>query len=139
MNLKEAIEHAQQKAIELGDCECAKEHRQLAEWLTELLALKASSSEKKVIDGLVCQNGLDMNVGNFEDFINDVFLKDKSSPRIDIHIKEYESSESDEPEITWEFQAHDLPISPHIINVIREKMNEWERKYKIMNKKENIK
>lgn len=40
MELEEAIEHAKQKAVELGDCECAKEHLQLVEWLEELLRLR---------------------------------------------------------------------------------------------------
>lgn len=39
MDLKEAINHALEKADQLGDCECAMEHLQLAEWLTDLLNL----------------------------------------------------------------------------------------------------
>lgn len=40
MTLNEAIYHAKQKAIELGCCDCAKEHKQLAEWLEELKEYK---------------------------------------------------------------------------------------------------
>lgn len=39
MNLDEAIRHAEDVAIGnamAGKCDCAKEHRQLAEWLKEL-------------------------------------------------------------------------------------------------------
>ena len=35
MTLEEAIYHCKEKAN--GDCACADDHRQLAEWLTELL------------------------------------------------------------------------------------------------------
>lgn len=40
MEIKEAIAHALEKAQELGDCECAREHLQLAHWLQELLEIK---------------------------------------------------------------------------------------------------
>ena len=36
MTLDEAIEHAEDIAISAIGCECAEEHRQLAEWLREL-------------------------------------------------------------------------------------------------------
>ena len=36
MTLDEAIIHAREVAAQLGCCECADEHRQLAEWLEEL-------------------------------------------------------------------------------------------------------
>ena len=36
MTLDEAIVHAREVAAQLGCCECADEHRQLAEWLEEL-------------------------------------------------------------------------------------------------------
>ena len=40
MTLEEAIEHAETRSNELADCKCAKEHRQLAEWLKELKYLR---------------------------------------------------------------------------------------------------
>jgi hypothetical protein len=36
MTLDEAIQHAEEQAYKLGNCECGKEHKQLAEWLKEL-------------------------------------------------------------------------------------------------------
>ena len=36
MTLDEAIIHAREVAAQLGCCECAAEHIQLAEWLEEL-------------------------------------------------------------------------------------------------------
>lgn len=41
MTLEEAIEHCEEKAC--GNMECAKEHRQLAEWLKELQAIKMNN------------------------------------------------------------------------------------------------
>lgn len=41
MTLEEAIEHCEQKAC--GNRECAKEHRQLADWLKELQAIKMNN------------------------------------------------------------------------------------------------
>lgn len=38
MTLDEAIKHAEEKA---GNCECGKEHAQLASWLKELKAARA--------------------------------------------------------------------------------------------------
>ncbi len=35
-NLTEAINHCIEKANKLGDCECAKDHLQLTEWLIDL-------------------------------------------------------------------------------------------------------
>ncbi|WP_276954306.1 hypothetical protein [Helicobacter rodentium] len=46
MTLDEAITHALEKANELKNCECAKEHLQLAEWLKELKFLREKTSEK---------------------------------------------------------------------------------------------
>lgn len=40
MTLDEVIQHAEETAEELGDCPCAEEHRQLAEWLKELKLLR---------------------------------------------------------------------------------------------------
>ena len=40
MTLEEAIEHAETRSNALADCKCAKEHRQLAEWLKELKYLR---------------------------------------------------------------------------------------------------
>ena len=42
MTLEEAIEHCEEKAC--GSSECALEHKQLAEWLKELQALKRNNS-----------------------------------------------------------------------------------------------
>ena len=39
MKLEDAIKHAEEKS---GSCECGKEHAQLAKWLKELTALRAS-------------------------------------------------------------------------------------------------
>lgn len=39
MTLQEAINHAKEKANSLKNCECAEDHLQLAEWLTDLLNL----------------------------------------------------------------------------------------------------
>lgn len=41
MTLEEAIKHCEEVALQINDCECAADHRQLAEWLTELKELKA--------------------------------------------------------------------------------------------------
>ena len=40
MTLEEAIEHAEDTAKSAIGCECREEHRQLAEWLKELKAVK---------------------------------------------------------------------------------------------------
>ena len=49
MTLDEAIEHASQVADSYKDiapaCKCAHEHRQLADWLTELKALRAENAK----------------------------------------------------------------------------------------------
>ena len=39
MELEDAIKHAEEKS---GSCECGKEHAQLAKWLKELTALRAT-------------------------------------------------------------------------------------------------
>ena len=36
MTLDEAIEHAEDKAKEKPNCQCSKDHEQLAQWLKEL-------------------------------------------------------------------------------------------------------
>lgn len=41
MELKEAIEHAEQKAQDLN-CSCREDHRQLAKWLKELAARRGA-------------------------------------------------------------------------------------------------
>ena len=38
MTLEEAIEHCKEKSK--GDCECAKEHEQLAQWLIDYKKIK---------------------------------------------------------------------------------------------------
>ena len=40
MTLEEAIVHAETRSKELADCKCAREHKQLAEWLKELHYLR---------------------------------------------------------------------------------------------------
>jgi len=40
MTLEQAIEHAEDTAKSAIGCECRDEHRQLAEWLKELKAVK---------------------------------------------------------------------------------------------------
>ena len=40
MTIDEAIRHCEEVAEKMNDCECAADHRQLAEWLTELKELR---------------------------------------------------------------------------------------------------
>jgi hypothetical protein len=40
LTLDEAIKHCEEKANELGGCDCGNEHLQLAQWLKELKELK---------------------------------------------------------------------------------------------------
>ena len=40
MTIDEAIRHCEEVADKMNDCECAADHRQLAEWLTELKELR---------------------------------------------------------------------------------------------------
>ena len=40
MTLEEAIVYAETRSEELADCKCAREHKQLAEWLKELQYLR---------------------------------------------------------------------------------------------------
>ena len=57
ITLEDAILHARHKANELGECECAKHHLQLAEWLEELQALKNLSKVKgEAIEGWVARD-----------------------------------------------------------------------------------
>lgn len=46
MTLEEAIEHCEQKAC--NNSECSKEHKQLAEWLKELQALRRNSNTETI-------------------------------------------------------------------------------------------
>lgn len=46
MTLEEAIEHCREKSC--NNSECAAEHKQLAEWLTELKALKDGVASKDI-------------------------------------------------------------------------------------------
>lgn len=46
--LTEAIEHAEIIASEAENCECKKEHQQLAEWLKELEMYRANVCENKI-------------------------------------------------------------------------------------------
>ena len=46
MTLEDAIKHCEQKAC--GNDECSKKHKQLAEWLKELQALKANINYKEI-------------------------------------------------------------------------------------------
>ena len=45
MTLDEAIVHAREVAAQLGCCECADEHKQLAEWLEELRERRKNDRE----------------------------------------------------------------------------------------------
>ena len=45
MTLDEAIIHAREVAAQLGGCECAAEHIQLAEWLEELRERRKNDRE----------------------------------------------------------------------------------------------
>ena len=47
MTLDEAIEHCKEKSK--GDCECAKEHEQLSQWLIDYKELKERDIPKKPI------------------------------------------------------------------------------------------
>lgn len=46
MTLDEAIEHAEEKAC--GSSECAKDHKQLAEWLKELKERREAAHELRL-------------------------------------------------------------------------------------------
>ena len=48
MTLDEAIKHAEKKAFELGKCDCASEHIQLAKWLKELKTTKIINIQKHI-------------------------------------------------------------------------------------------
>lgn len=50
MTLDEAIAHAEEVATTICD-KCAKEHRQLAEWLRELKRLKAENAKLRELAG----------------------------------------------------------------------------------------
>ena len=52
MTLQEAIDHALKKANQLGNCECANEQLQLAEWLKELHAKYPVKINKKQLKKL---------------------------------------------------------------------------------------
>lgn len=58
MTIDEAIRHCEEVAEKMNDCECAADHRQLAEWLTELKGLR---EENKVLisecDRLIKEKG----------------------------------------------------------------------------------
>ena len=47
MTIDEAIEHAEEQANIDGLCDCAMEHKRLAEWLKELLTLRTQLAEAK--------------------------------------------------------------------------------------------
>ena len=48
MTLDEAIKHAEKKAFELGKCDCASEHMQLAKWLKELKTTKIINIQEHI-------------------------------------------------------------------------------------------
>ena len=58
MTIDEAIRHCEEVAEKMNDCECAADHRQLTEWLTELKELR---EENKVLisecDRLIKEKG----------------------------------------------------------------------------------
>ena len=45
ITLDEAISHAEEQAKKLGECDCGKEHKQLAEWLKELKERREAGTE----------------------------------------------------------------------------------------------
>ena len=48
MTLDEAIEHCKEKSK--GNCECAKEHEQLSQWLIDYKKLKENQNKRRVED-----------------------------------------------------------------------------------------
>jgi len=51
MNLQEAINHANEVAETCDNKECANEHKQLADWLTELSEFKRKQAEQVTATG----------------------------------------------------------------------------------------
>jgi hypothetical protein len=47
MTIDQAIEHSLEVANSNTNCDCASEHRQLAEWLIELKVLRCLTSQMK--------------------------------------------------------------------------------------------
>ena len=72
MELEDAIKHAEEKS---GSCECGKEHAQLAKWLKELAALRASPAsapEGLTLDAIHAAwhgAGVDIAGGNWKRFV----------------------------------------------------------------------
>ena len=57
MKLDEAIEHCKEKSK--GNCECAKEHEQLSQWLIDYKELKERDTPKKI--KVITINGYDLD------------------------------------------------------------------------------
>jgi hypothetical protein len=84
MTLDEAIEHAQQKAAELDSvldraaCDCAAEHRQLAEWLIRLKRLERSHLNMSELNSLVCSINdiVERHLGTLDDEKSDIVYND---------------------------------------------------------------
>lgn len=46
MTLVEAIAHADEQVVALGNCECANEHKQLSTWLKELKGRRSTGKDE---------------------------------------------------------------------------------------------
>ena len=68
MTLTEAIKHAQDRANQSCD-DCAKEHEQLAKWLTELKRFREQNTESKLVDLHYMLDSLNDMVLNYADDI----------------------------------------------------------------------
>lgn len=55
LSIEQAIQHAEDKSLELGSCECGAQHAQPAAWLRELLAYREASKESVTPFGYVHQ------------------------------------------------------------------------------------
>lgn len=55
LSIEQAIQHAEDKSLELGSCECGAQHAQLAKWLCELLAHRKASEKPVTPFGYVHQ------------------------------------------------------------------------------------
>lgn len=79
MTIDEAIKHCEEVAEKMNDCECAEDHRQLAEWLTEL------KESRKLIDTLVKVYGIISKIPLSDSFKHIQYLRkceeDKNSKK----------------------------------------------------------
>lgn len=51
MTLNEAIRHCEEIAEQSGDCQCAEDHRQLAEWLRDYQKIKVERKKENRNEG----------------------------------------------------------------------------------------